>query len=277
MLNTIRAVIPDLTKTEQRVARSLLQEPSKLLGASIGELAAYWAVSEPTLVRFARAVGCRGFQELRLKVAKELGELAAQPASVAAVGLNDSGYTLIEKVFAHAASSLSRARAELHGEQIDAAIKCIEQAKRLILFSNESTVHIVHEVGHRFLQLDQPMLVFTDKVAQAQMAAQTRAGDVVVMFSLGEVSSQWLRHVDTILGRGARALPVTRTGSTLSAAVPDHVSLNVSSESDGFLPELASITSLLLMEVIALGVALRKAKSLTKKIRGQSGKPLRPR
>jgi DNA-binding MurR/RpiR family transcriptional regulator len=277
MLNTIRAVIPDLTKTEQRVARALLQEPSILLHASIGELAAHWAVSEPTLVRFARAVGCSGFQELRLKVATELGERAAQPVSLVALGVADSGNTLIEKVFAHAASSITRARSELHGEQIDTAIKRIEQARRLILFSNESTVHIAHEVGHRFLQLDLPMMVFSDTVTQAQMAAQTRVGDVVLMFSLGEGSAQWLRHVDTILRRGARALAVTRTGSTLSAAVPDHVSLNVPSDSDGFLPELASITSLLLMEVIALGVALRKAKSLTRKIRGQPGKPVRSR
>jgi DNA-binding MurR/RpiR family transcriptional regulator len=277
MLNTIRALMPDLTKAEQRVARLLLQDPSRLLRASIGELAESWAVSEPTLVRFARAVGCSGFQELRLKVATELGERSAQPGSVVALHVDDSGATLIEKVFAHAASALTRVRAELDAEQIDIAIKCIEQAGRLILFCHESTVHIAHEVAHRFLQLDLPMMVFGESVAQAQMASQTRAGDVVLMFSLGEGSTQWRRHVETIQGRGARVLAVTRTGSALSAAVPEHISLNVPGDADGFLPELASIISLLLMEVIALGVALRKAKSLSKKIRGQTAKQARSR
>lgn len=190
MLNTIRALLPELTKAEQRVARLLLQDPSKLLRTSIGELAAHWGVSEPTLVRFARAVGCRGFQELRLNVATELGERAAQPVSVVALDASDSSATLIEKVFAHANSALTRARADLKADQIDAAIKCIEKAKRLILFVHDSTAYIADEVARRFLQLDLPMLVFSDAVGQAQMASQTQAGDVVLLFSLSVGSTQ---------------------------------------------------------------------------------------
>ena len=270
MFNTIRALMPDLTKAEQRVARVLLQDPSRLLRASIGELAEHWEVSEPTLVRFARAVGCSGFQELRLKVATELGERSAQPATAVALGVDDSGAMLIEKVFAHAASALTRVRAELDAEQIDAAIKRIEKASRLILFANDSTVHIANEVACRFLKLDLPMMVFGDAVGQAQMASLTRPGDVVLLFTLNAGSAQWLRHVETIAGRGAHSLAVTRTGSALSALTAERIGLNCSSDADAFLPELATISGLLLMEVVALGVALRKAKKLTRHMKGIS-------
>lgn len=263
--------MPDLTKAEQRVARVLLQDPSRLLRASIGELAEQWKVSEPTLVRFARAVGCSGFQELRLNVATELGERSAQPVSAVALGVDDSGAMLIEKVFAHATSALTRTRAELNADQIDAAIRRIEKATRLILFAHDSTVHIANELARRFLQLDLPMMVFSDAVSQAQMASQTRRGDVVLLFSLSASPAPWLRHAQTMASRGAHGLAVTRTGSALSAVTAQHIDLNVPNDADPFLPELALISGLLLMEVVALGVALRKAKNLTQQTKRKSG------
>ena len=271
MLNTIRALIPNLTKSEQRVARQLLDNPEQLLQASISELARQWEVSEPTLVRFSRALGCSGFQDLRVRLAQELGGQAALPAAGQALGLGDTGATVVDKVFAHAASALQQARQGLAGGAVDEAVQRLDAARRVILFAHGPAVHVAQEAASRFLRLDMPVMVFGDPTGQSQMAALAQGGDVVVMLSLSGRVPEWLRHVETLAQRGAGVVAVTTSGSPLARAVPGHVALNVPEATDACMPDLAPLASLLLLESLALGVALRRGKALARKLKRAGG------
>jgi RpiR family transcriptional regulator, carbohydrate utilization regulator len=271
MLNTIRALIPNLTKSEQRVARQLLDNPGQLLQASISELARQWQVSEPTLVRFSRALGCSGFQDLRVRLAQELGGQAAQPGPRQALGLGDSGAGVIDKVFTHAASALQQVRQGLAGDAVNDAVLRLDAARRVMLFAHGPAVHIAHEAATRFLRLDMPVMVFGDFTGQAQMSALAQSGDVVLLLSLSGRAPEWLRHVETLGQREAEVLAITTSGSPLARAVPRHIALNVPESTDAFMPDLAPLASLLLLESLALGVALRRGKALARRLKRAAG------
>ena len=63
LTQTISDTMDDLRKSERKVAEFVLKEPLGVIRMRIVDLAQQAGVSEPTVVRFCRAVGCHGFQD----------------------------------------------------------------------------------------------------------------------------------------------------------------------------------------------------------------------
>ncbi len=51
-----------LRKSEHKVADYVAAHPANVIHISIADLAAHCGVSEPTVLRFCRAIGCHGFR-----------------------------------------------------------------------------------------------------------------------------------------------------------------------------------------------------------------------
>ena len=61
-----------LRRSETRVAAAVMSDPAASVHKTLAELAADANVSEPTVVRFCRAVGFRGYREFRIKFAQAI-------------------------------------------------------------------------------------------------------------------------------------------------------------------------------------------------------------
>jgi RpiR family transcriptional regulator, carbohydrate utilization regulator len=72
IIAAIEAQIDTLRPSERAVASFILGRPSVVVSMSIADLAEQCEVSEPTIVRFCRAIGCLGFMELKLGLARDL-------------------------------------------------------------------------------------------------------------------------------------------------------------------------------------------------------------
>ena len=76
MLDKIEAFKSSLSKSEKRVADHVLIHPDETIRSSLTALAATVGVSQPTVIRFCRAVGYRGFQDFKLNLAQSLASRA---------------------------------------------------------------------------------------------------------------------------------------------------------------------------------------------------------
>ena len=72
LLDAIRTQMDALSKSERKVAMAVLDNPQLTISENITALARTAQVSEPTVVRFCRAVGCDGWHEFKLKLAQGL-------------------------------------------------------------------------------------------------------------------------------------------------------------------------------------------------------------
>ena len=72
MLAKIRSARDGLRKSEQKVADVVLEDPDGSVQSSIQAIAAKAGVSEPTVIRFCRALDCVGFQQFKLRLAQDL-------------------------------------------------------------------------------------------------------------------------------------------------------------------------------------------------------------
>ena len=64
MLAKIKAARDTLRKSEQKVADVVLADPDASVQSSIQAIATRAAVSEPTVIRFCRALDCVGFSAI---------------------------------------------------------------------------------------------------------------------------------------------------------------------------------------------------------------------
>jgi RpiR family transcriptional regulator, carbohydrate utilization regulator len=267
MLSKIRALLPNLTPSEAHAAQQLLDDPGRVLHASIGELALTWGVSQPTLVRLSKALGCSGFQALRVEVSQAVALMDAQAAPLHALRFEDDHDQVIAKVFAHAAASLAQTRQALKSGALDKAVAALVAARRVMLFVDTSAQHVAHEASVRFLRLDTPLMVWADPASQSQVSALAQAGDAVMLLSLSGRSPHWTGLRDSLLQRQVSVLTITTSGSPLARAVPDHIALDVAQSDDTFMPDVSALASLLLLESLALAVALKRGKALARKLK----------
>ena len=72
ILLAIRTRLPDLSKAHQQIAQMVLADPQWSVQSNVEDLAARAGVAKPTIVRFARAVGCEGLKDFKLKLAGSL-------------------------------------------------------------------------------------------------------------------------------------------------------------------------------------------------------------
>ena len=72
IISQIDSHLADLRPSEQRVARFVLGRPTVVVEMSIADLAERADVSEPTIMRFCKAIGCMGFMDFKLSLARDL-------------------------------------------------------------------------------------------------------------------------------------------------------------------------------------------------------------
>jgi RpiR family transcriptional regulator, carbohydrate utilization regulator len=72
IIKAIEASLDSFRPSELLVANFVLGRPSVVVHMSIADIAESCAVSEPTIMRFCKAIGCLGFMEFKLALARDL-------------------------------------------------------------------------------------------------------------------------------------------------------------------------------------------------------------
>ena len=129
LLRKISVAIPGLRKSEVKVADYVLQHSADVIGMRIVDLANEAEVSEPTVIRFCRAVGFDGFKSFKLQLAQTMG--SGGIFTQFSVDDKDTIEDLSHKVFDTTIGSLLTVRDELDPAVLERAIGVIAKANRV--------------------------------------------------------------------------------------------------------------------------------------------------
>ena len=131
LLQHIAQSRPLLRKSELKVADHVLLDPAAVMHSSMADLAHDVGISEPTIVRFCRAIGCNGFQDLKLKLAQSLA--AGASFGQFAIHEDDSVTDFSLKIFDTTLHTLMEVREHLDPQALQRAISACAQAQLEIL------------------------------------------------------------------------------------------------------------------------------------------------
>jgi DNA-binding MurR/RpiR family transcriptional regulator len=251
ILNVIRARAPDLSRAHQQIAEMILRDPQWSVQSNVEDLAARAGVAKPTIVRFARAVGCDGLKDLKLKLA---GSLALGTGFVhRAVRAEDDPEAVIGKVVAGAMSSLAQWRTLLDWEVLEAAAETMYGAGRIDCYGTGATSSfIASDLQARLFRLGHVSTAYSDAYLQLVAAMTLGSSDAVVAISFVGVMPTLLESVRAARAQGARVIAITRLGTPL-ADLADLVR-PVDAPADPTMPVgvEAYVTQLVMIEILSV-------------------------
>lgn len=262
--NLIRRIADNQTalrKSEAKVASYVLDHANDVIKMRIVDLAAHSDVSEPTVIRFCRAIGFDGFQSFKLQLAQQLG--LGGVYTQFAVDDKDTVEDLRNKVFDTTVGSLLAVRDELDPAALETAINTISNAKRVEFYGFGASGSVAADAQHKFFRLQLSSSAYSDPHIQHMSAISLDKDDVVVAISQSGQTRALLESVSLAIEAGATVIGLAPEGTPLSeqCSIPIHV--NTKEEHQAFAPVSSRIAHLVVIDVIATGVA-RHRKPLLK-------------
>ena len=112
LLRQIKNSLPDLRKSEKIVGEYILKDPKSIITMKTAEASEAMGISEPTLIRFCKAIGFSGFQELKINLSQQLA--ADDYFVMYEINEDDSIHELCEKVFDTTISEILNVRSQIN-------------------------------------------------------------------------------------------------------------------------------------------------------------------
>ncbi len=252
-LRKISAARPELRKSENKVADYVLQHSSDVISMRIVDLAAEAKVSEPTVIRFCRALGFDGFKSFKLQLAQALG--SGGIFTQFAVDDKDTIEDLSNKVFDSTIGSLLTVRDELDPRALERAINVICKANRVEFYGFGASGSVVADAQHKFFRLQLSTAAYTDPHIQHMSAISLGKRDVVVAISQSGKSKALLQSVKLAREAGATVISLAPQNTPLSKISSIPVCVNMEEDNQAFTPVSSRIAHLLVIDVLAMGVA----------------------
>jgi RpiR family carbohydrate utilization transcriptional regulator len=249
-----------LRKSEQKVADFVLAQPNEVIHMRIVDLASEANVSEPTVVRFCRALNYDGFQDFKLTLAQALASNSAFEQF--SMNRKDTVLEFKQKIFDSMIGNLMSTREQLDDNALEEAISALAKAGRVEFYGFGASAPVCTDAQHKFYRLMIASAAHSDPHMQTISAVTLRENDVVVAVSQTGRTKDLLHTVKLARDTGATVITICPANTPLSdlATIPIHVDV----EEDKDLNTLMSsrVVHLVVIDVLAVGVAMRRGPKL---------------
>ncbi len=256
ILQRVTQGLSGLSPAERRVAQHVLAHPRRAMTEPIAEIALAAQVSQPTVIRFCRSLGCDGLSDFKLKLASGLS--ATLPITHAQVRMDDSLVELGNKVLGNTASAILQERDKINWEQMAQAVQHLERAQRIDIHAIGHAAAVATDAQFKFMRMGVPCAAYTDQRLQLLAANAMRAGDVLLIVSGAGRVPHLLTVCDQARLRGATVLAITASQSPLAKKADLALLVDHAEDLDTHVAMVSRILQLLMVDVLAVSLAARR-------------------
>lgn len=253
------------SKSNRRIADAILSEPHRFVEQPIEGLANWLEVSAPTVTRFARAVGCDGLKDLKLKIMGSVRvgihylEPQTPPATIEEVA---------ERVSKRAQKTIVDISHNMDFERANRVIGLIAGCTTLYAFGcGGVSSWLIEEIQNRFFRLGIRVIPCCDQQMQMMLAATVDKQDLVLCCSLTGESTGLERAVYVAREYGATTIALAPGSSSLSAAVDAMLPVDSPPDDDILIPSSMRYAYMIVIDIIAYGVAIARKEAGREKLR----------
>jgi len=259
VISLIRQSAPNLSPSEQRVATALLSDIEFAIHASNAELARRARVSEPTVTRFSRSVGCRGVRDLKVRLAQAMavGRIYVEPPPH--VGTDLARPALWRSVFQEIRRAIAAVEEGLRKEDIEKAAEAISGCSKLAAFGvGGGSTLAAAEVQNRFFRLGVAVSHASDPRLMLMIAATFGRDDVVIAVSTTGAAKEVIEAASIAKHYGALVVAITKPQSKLASIADITLGVHVPEAPDALKPTASRYAILATIDLLAASTAYCK-------------------
>ncbi len=262
-LKAIRQCYEQLRRSEKKVADLVISQPTDCINLNIGQLSRQADVSEPTVMRFCKAIGCSGFQDFKLQLAQNLGSGTETRFASLKLNKNDSIESITNKVFDSTIKELSHVRNLLNMDNFQTAINALTQARRVEFFGFGASGAVARDARHKFIRLQAYTTACADPHIQLISASTMTDEDVIVAISQTGRTKDLLHSIKLARKNNARVIGICPDNTPLADNCDFPLAIAAEEDTNVFTPLTSRIVHLVVIDVLATGVALQKEPDLS--------------
>ncbi|HGQ4696207.1 TPA: MurR/RpiR family transcriptional regulator, partial [Streptococcus pneumoniae] len=230
------------------MADYILVRDSEIVYETSSEIVSKVKVGEGTLNRFCKKIGYSGFQELKLKMTKDILELESQKMS---------SDTFIDEIKNNYLSIVESTRKLIDGRQIELAIKLIREANQILMIGVGSSGNAAREFESSLLRIGIISKTVIDTHFQPMHTALLKDNDLIIAFSLSGSTKEVEETLLNAKRKNVKIISITNYSSRNIAKLSDCVLLTSKKESyleGGSL--MAKASQLFIIDVICTRLSL---------------------
>ena len=210
ILITIRSLLPNLAPVERRVAQAVLDDPAGVAWRNISELASSCGTSATSVVRFCRAIGLRGYPELRLALAGATAHDDSSSVTAASEIDPDDDAAAITKKIAYAdAKAVTDTASHLDIETLEKAVHALASAKRIDIYGVGASGFVALDLQMKLQRIGKPAWAWTDPHMAISTASLREQGDVAIGLSHTGTTVDTIDVLREAKDHGATTIAVT--------------------------------------------------------------------
>ena len=254
IVSRLQRIDQDLPPAERRVAEIVTSGYEAATRMTIAELADRADVSQPSVTRFCRSLGCASFSEFKISLATTLTVASAYLKSDRVFD-DDAGH-LAHSVMMRAAGAVRECLDQIDTAILASAIEALASSHRIDLYGQGGgSAAMIEDAKLRLFRLGIPVSAYCDGHQQRMSAATLGPGDSVLAISNSGRSKPVVEAVEIARSFGARTIAVTRPGTPLAAAADIVIAVTIAEGPDVMMPTPSRYAHMAIIDTLAAGVA----------------------
>lgn len=258
----ILAIIKDsygeLSPAERQVADVVLADVTFAVDASNAEIAKRAEVSEPTVTRFCRSIGCEGVRDFKLKLAQSVvvGRIYLDPGRLEPpVG---DGSPLWSVVFGEARNAITAVERSINPADILKAAELVANAHQVVILGlGGSSTALAQEAQNRMFRYGVVTICHSDPYVLKMTAATLKPNDLVIAISGTGRTREVIEVVELAKHYRARAIGITAPNSELASICDVKLTVDIPEYPDALKPTASRYAFLLIIDLLSTAVGYR--------------------
>jgi len=267
ILSQLHAVAQDGSKSERRMAALVLAEPDYISKAAISEIAQRAGVSEPTVTRFCRALGCDGVRDFKFFLAQALA-IGGQYLTAEAPSRDVREARIALAITDGAISAIQRASDNLDMSIImNVAEQISASGSVLCIGSGGISSMMATEMQNRLFRLGIPVVAQIDGQLQRMYAAIAEPNTMVIAFSVSGYARSVIEAAEVARQYGAETVAITAPGSDLAGTVNTVIPFLVNEDGNLYKPTSSRFALMAIVDMIATATAETRGAEVLERLR----------
>jgi RpiR family transcriptional regulator, carbohydrate utilization regulator len=248
------AAMSKLRDSEKKIIEFIEQNQEEIIHLSITEVAERSETSESSVVRLCKRLGYKGFQDLKINLAREV--IAPEKQINEVIEKGDDVVTIKKKVFQSNIQALYDSIGVCNDEELKKAVDAISNARIIEFYGTGGSGIVALDAHHKLLKLGIKSFAHNDTVLQAMSASVLTNQDVVIGISHTGSNTDILDALKLAKEEGATIICITNSSKSPLTKISDIVLQAASKETLFRTDDISSrIAQLTIIDILVAAVA----------------------
>lgn len=222
VVGTICSSYDSYFDAEKKIADCIIERKEDVIEMTVAELAKASGTSDATVSRFCRRCGFKGFQHLKMSLAREVLEERGKSVQVSNDILREDIPQSLQNILANKVAELTQTVSMMDPQKLEKILSLLEQAHTVQVAAVGNTIPVALDFSFKLNQLGIPAVSGTIWETQMAYTLNMKAGGVVVVISNSGMSRRLLTLLEGAKENGVVVISITNSPESPVARASDY-------------------------------------------------------